>query len=64
MDLVYNPLKTRLLAEAQDVGCETMDGVGMLVNQGAESLRIWLGVKPPVEEMRKAVLKELGHNTA
>lgn len=59
MDLVYNPLKTKLLRDAKDVGCRTIDGVGMLVNQGAESLRIWLGVKPPTEEMRKAVIDEL-----
>lgn len=60
MDVVYNPLETRLLKEAKKAGCKTIGGVEMFVNQGAESERIWLGVEPPVELMRKVVLKELG----
>ncbi|MCX6695036.1 MAG: shikimate dehydrogenase [Candidatus Altiarchaeota archaeon] len=59
MDLVYNPLETRLLKDAREVGCSTIDGVGMLVHQGAESLRILLGVEPPVAAMRKAVVSKL-----
>ena len=59
MDLVYNPVKTRLLSESEKAGCKTIDGVGMLVNQGAESLRVWLDIKPPIDVMRDAVVKEL-----
>lgn len=58
MDIVYNPLETELLKRAKKVGARTVSGVEMLVGQGAESLRIW-GYKPPVEVMRKAVLKRL-----
>jgi shikimate dehydrogenase len=58
MDVVYNPLKTKLLQEAEKAGAKTIGGLEMLVQQGAESLRIW-GIKPPVGVMRKAVLKEL-----
>jgi len=59
MDIVYNPLETKLLKEAREAGCKTVNGTGMLVNQGAESLRIWLGVEAPVETMRNALLNEL-----
>jgi len=59
MDIVYNPVKTKLLKTAEEKGCKTIDGVGMLVHQGAEALRIWLGIEPPIETMRKAVIENL-----
>jgi len=59
MDIVYNPLETKLLNEAKEAGCKTVNGTGMLVNQGAESLKIWLGVDAPVETMRNTLLNEL-----
>lgn len=59
MDIVYNPIETKLLREAKKKGCKTIDGVGMLVHQGAESLKIWLDIKPPVEVMKKAVMEKL-----
>ncbi len=59
MDIVYNPRRTRLLEEAERAGCRTVDGVGMLVHQGAEAERLWLGVEPDVEAMRRAVLRAL-----
>lgn len=58
MDIVYNPLETKLLKQAKAAGAKTIDGVEMFVRQGAESLRIW-GYEPPVEAMRKAVLERL-----
>src|SRR5207247_2153203 len=45
-DLIYNPLETRLLAAAKKVGAKTLNGVAMLVNQGAASFKIWTGVVP------------------
>ena len=60
MDVVYNPQKTRFLEDAQRVGCKTIDGVDMLVYQGAASFELWTGEKPPVEIMRSAVLEALG----
>jgi len=59
MDLVYNPLETKLLRLASERGCKTIGGLGMLVHQGAESLRIWLDIEPPVDIMRKAALEKL-----
>lgn len=60
MDIVYNPMQTKLLKEAKRAGVRAaIGGVEMFVNQGAESLRIWLGIDPPVDLMRKVVAKEL-----
>lgn len=58
MDIVYNPLETKLLKQAKAAGARTIDGVEMFVLQGAESQRIW-GYDPPVDVMRKAVLGKL-----
>jgi shikimate dehydrogenase len=55
-DIVYNPLKTRLLEEAEKAGAKTVNGVKMLVYQGAEAFQIWTGVKPPVELMLKSFM--------
>ena len=59
MDMVYNPLRTRFLAHAEKIGCTTVDGVAMFVNQGAVQFELWTGEKAPVDVMRKAVLDEL-----
>ena len=59
MDIVYNPLRTRLLKVAQDMGCTTIDGVSMFVYQGACQFELWIGKKAPVDLMRKTVLKAL-----
>jgi len=59
VDIIYNPVKTRLIAQAHAKGCKTVGGVGMLVHQGAEALRIWLGIDPPIDIMEKAVLDNL-----
>jgi shikimate dehydrogenase len=63
MDMVYNPLKTRLLREAEAAGCAVRSGVGMFVHQGAEQFRLWTGQEPPREIMRRAVLERLGENS-
>lgn len=59
-DLVYNPPVSRLLREAQKRGCATINGVKMLVYQGAESFRLWTGQYPPVDVMEQVVRKSLG----
>ena len=59
MDMVYNPLKTRFLKEAQSIGCKTVDGVAMFVHQGAVQFELWTGRKAPVDIMRRVVLEEL-----
>ncbi len=59
VDIIYNPLKTKLLREAEEAGCTVLDGVGMFVHQGAEQTKIWTGMEPPRELMRGVVLKKL-----
>ena len=56
-DLVYTPLKTQLLIEAEDHGCKVVDGLGMLLHQAAPGFERWFGIRPEVDEAtRKAVL--------
>lgn len=55
IDLVYRPRRTRFLREAREAGLRTVDGVGMLVHQGAASFRAWTGRAAPVDVMREAV---------
>lgn len=59
MDIVYRPLRTRLLREAEEQGCQTIDGLEMLAYQGAAQLEIWTGTRPDVqqvkEDLRRAV---------
>lgn len=59
MDMVYNPLQTRFLAEAGQLGCTIVDGVSMFVHQGAVQFKLWTGEDAPVDVMRRAVLEEL-----
>ena len=57
-DLVYAPLRTRLLEEAEAMGCITVDGLGMLLHQAVPGFERWFGVRPQVDaETRKAVLR-------
>ncbi len=61
MDIIYNPLATRLLRTARARGCAAVDGVSMFVNQGALQFELWTGRKAPVELMKHAVLAALTH---
>jgi shikimate dehydrogenase len=57
-DLVYNPLRTRLLQEAEQAGCVTVDGLGMLLHQAVPGFERWFGQRPEVDEAaREAVLR-------
>jgi shikimate dehydrogenase len=62
MDMIYNPVKTRLLREAEAAGCIIHSGVGMFVHQGAEQIRLWTGMEPPREAMRQAVMERLAEH--
>ncbi|CUH64993.1 Shikimate dehydrogenase [Thalassovita gelatinovora] len=55
-DLVYNPLQTRLLREASDMGCVTVDGLGMLIHQAIPGFERWFGSRPVVDAEIRAVL--------
>jgi len=58
-DLVYEPLETKLLSDARRMGAKAIDGLSMLVHQGAASFEIWTGTKAPIEVMMKAAIGEL-----
>jgi shikimate dehydrogenase len=53
VDLVYAGVETELIGAARERGATVVDGLEVLVRQGAESLRIWTGREPPLEAMRE-----------
>ena len=53
-DLVYAPLKTKLLATAEEVGCVTVDGLGMLLHQAVPAFERWFGQRPEVDRATRA----------
>ncbi len=59
VDLIYRPQETLFLRQAHAAGARTLNGVGMLVHQGAAAFRLWTGAEPPVEVMRAALLTAL-----
>ena len=59
MDIVYNPIETKLAKDAKVVGAKVVNGVEMLIFQGAASFEIWTGCSAPVEVMRKAAINKL-----
>ncbi|MGH9476830.1 MAG: shikimate dehydrogenase [Terriglobales bacterium] len=63
-DLVYNPLETELLRRAKTAGAQTINGVEMLVIQGARQFELWTGKPAPVDSMRAAALAALAQPPA
>ncbi len=57
MDIVYAPVRTRLLAEAEAAGCRVVNGLEMLLYQGMAQFELWTGEKAP-EEVMRGVLEE------
>lgn len=55
-DIVYNPLKTGLLREAEKCGAKTVSGIKMLIYQGVEAFKIWTGIYPPVSIFENALM--------
>ena len=58
-DLIYNPSPTLFLQQARDRGAHTIDGLEMLVQQGAAALKIWLQQPVPVDIMRRSLQQHL-----
>jgi shikimate dehydrogenase len=59
MDTVYEPLKTKLLREAEEQGCVIIDGLEMLARQGAAQIEIWTGRKPNIREIKEDLQRAL-----
>lgn len=53
-DLVYTPLQTRLIKTANEQGCVTVDGLGMLLHQAVPGFERWFGQRPPVDSAARA----------
>ena len=60
-DIVYNPIKTRLLRETEAAGAETISGLDMLVWQGVLAFEKWTGQKAPFDLMKREATKALGY---
>jgi len=64
MDIVYKPLRTKLLREAEERGCRTIDGLEMLARQGAAQIEIWTGRKPEIGEIKEDLRRALNQHSA
>ncbi|WP_391116129.1 shikimate dehydrogenase [Psychrobacillus sp. L3] len=61
-DIVYNPLVTPFLEEANKYNVRTINGLGMLVHQGAIAFSYWNGIKPNSDKMVERLTEQLGGN--
>ena len=59
-ELVYNPLETKLMKDATEIGCQTLSGLDMLVNQGALAFEWWTNKKPNINLMKNKIIEFLG----
>ncbi len=57
MDIVYNPLVTRLLSDAKNMGCAIIDGLSMFVYQGAAQFKLWTSISPDTQMMRNTIMR-------
>jgi shikimate dehydrogenase len=62
-DIIYNPLKTKLLQEASMKGASFQNGVSMLANQAALAFELWTGSLPDTTRMQQIIWDKLGGNT-
>lgn len=61
-DACYNPDKTQFLLNAEEKGCQVLNGLGMSLYQGATQIELWTGEKAPVEAMRKELMDILAES--
>ncbi len=61
-DVVYNPLKTKLMKDASEIGCKILGGLDMLINQGALGFEWWTNKKPNINLMKNKIIEFLGIN--
>jgi shikimate dehydrogenase len=59
MDIIFNPVKTKLLREVEKNNCKIISGIEMFLNQAALQFEIWTGKKAPINVMRKVVLSHI-----
>lgn len=61
-DVIFNDPNSLFLKEAEQRGCKTVNGLGMLVNQGALNFQLWTGVEAPADVMMETLKREFGLN--
>ena len=61
-DTIYNPVETRLLRDARDIGCQTISGLEMFVRQAAEQFRLWTDLDAPLDVFRSVLADRLSKN--
>lgn len=54
-DIIYDPLKTKFLSQAEEMGCKTMNGINMLLYQGALAFKKWTDRDMPIGDVKKAL---------
>ena len=54
-DIIYSPQETKMLQLAKSAGCKTMNGMGMLLFQGAAAFQLWTGKEMPIEHMKQVL---------
>jgi shikimate dehydrogenase len=57
MDIVYNPVETQLIKDAKKIGCRTIDGLSMFINQGMQQFKLWTGIQPSIELIKNSIIK-------
>ena len=62
MDIVYSPLKTKLLKDAEKAGCRVINGLRMLLFQAVAQFELWTATPAPLEVMERTLYKAIGHN--
>jgi shikimate dehydrogenase len=58
-DLIYRPIRTSLIRQAESAGCRTIGGTEMLIHQGAAAFTLWTGQTMPVGPVRQALAQHL-----
>ena len=62
-DMVYRPMRTRFICDAEEAGCQVVFGTEMLLHQATLQFEAWTGLDAPVEVMRAALQEALSQNT-
>ena len=57
-DIIYDPLQTKLMSTAEELGCKTMNGINMMIYQGALAFRIWTGEEMPIKYIKDVLFQE------
>lgn len=63
-EMVYNPLETKFIQKARKEGATVVTGIDMLINQAAQSFKIWFNILPATDEIKKIILQSQTSNNS